>query len=260
MNQIFDTNRFMLSLHHYLVARGKRIFSIADAALGFVLLLTIFHGMAVYPIIIGKVDSIWSMLILYFWICLVATCYASTGMLLQPLGKKTTAIPMLMLPASQFEKYLCQFIICVLIPIVIFVAGFEIIDALRVVVVNSFFAGVTPACMLTPKVLLAGFDLGATFGITLIALVQSCFALGSSIWPRHGVKRTFCALVIIGVLLAIWAVTLLYLYPTETNYKPTYAFNKSIDNTIISLMIVLAVFNYVIAYFRFKEAEIINRF
>lgn len=258
MSQTFDFERFMHTLRYFLAVRGKHIFSVVGIALGILMALEIFHSISMYPFsICSSSDPLWALLVFYFWGIIVCVSFICTGMMFRPLGKKTTATTMLMLPASHMEKYLSQMIICVILPPVMFFIGFEVVDLLRCLLVNMVFSS-SPAYMLRMSELFGGFDYGVTFGIAFIIMIQSYFAIGSSIWPHHGITYTFYALIALGVLYSMWAVFLIS--TSSTGHYHISSIDMIGENTLIASMVLVMLVNYVIVYYRFKEAEIINRF
>ena len=91
--------------------------------------------------------------------------------------------------------------------------------------------------------------------------VQSLFVLGSSIWPKNSFLKTFASGTIIGmVYFAVGALVSKVLLESGRYYSGGVLESKE---TTLWIVIVAGIFfalvNWVLAYFRFKESEIINR-
>ncbi len=246
----------MLTLRQSLAIRGRQMLSNVGMILGIIMLLIFFEAHA-YAYKHGH-DGIWSSIIAYFWLGYVAVSCICAGQIMKPLGKKTTAMSLLMLPASNLEKYLSQAIICVVLPPILFFIGMEAIDFLRVTIVGIVYPEADYVKMVPLSRIFGCFQYdGVNICVVLILLVQSCFALGSSIWPKRAARFTFFALIALLAIYTVWAVTLvrmLDLHMAVNNISMT----ENISDVVSCVILACALLNYVVAYFRFKEAEIIN--
>lgn len=90
---------------------------------------------------------------------------------------------------------------------------------------------------------------------------QSIFILGSSIWPRNSFVKTFSAvIVIIIVYVAIGSVLAKILFEGRGGHGVHQTMSdEAMMHLSTVVFFVMAIFNWVVAYFRFKESEIINR-
>ncbi len=265
MSQLFDTKRFLQTLKHLMALRRAKIFSIAGMALGIVLVIIVINSLTIYSRYGFTTDPLWGLLDGCFWVGVSALACVGTGMMFEPLGKKTTAISVLMLPASQLEKYLSLIVISAILPVAIFVLGFELLDLMRCLSINLVYLDTAPAALIPPSYIFDGFSEDAVIGIIFLALIQSFFALGSCVWPRRGVAYTFIYLIITSLVFALWGGFLLKLMLSNLmDAHGTGSFSVDFDDTSHCtaeiFMIIAALTNYVIAYYRFKESEIINRF
>ena len=98
-------------------------------------------------------------------------------------------------------------------------------------------------------------------GISAYFFVQSLFVLGSSIWPKNSFVKTFSAIVVVAIIyIAIGSALAKILFEA----RGVHGVNQDISDEAMTLWTTIiffgmAIFNWVVAYFRFKESEIINR-
>lgn len=91
-------------------------------------------------------------------------------------------------------------------------------------------------------------------------MVQSFFFLGSVVWPKNALVKTFAAGISIMVVYTLFAITLGKAVLPDNFYMADSNFSDETARTLVtSFNFMLVLFNWVIAYFRFKESEIINR-
>lgn len=92
-----------------------------------------------------------------------------------------------------------------------------------------------------------------------LMILQSTFMLGSTIWPKNSMVKTVCAVGIIGLALTMFSIfcAQLFLNP-RTSYDIGLSEEavRAITWVLISLYTLV---NYVIAYFRYREIELIQR-
>lgn len=257
MNQTFDTRRFAISLRHFLAMRGRNMLSVTGITLGILTASDFFHGLASYSAShYDDIDPLAAMIQGYFWVAMVAICCICAGQMFKPLAKKSPATAMLMLPASQLEKYLCQLITCVMLPPVVFMIGFELLELVRCLIVNLVYPATTPAHIVTLGQAFEEMSTDTVYDIIFILFVQSCFALGSSVWPRHGIAYTLCAGLILGFAFCWWGIFLLY---REGFHYISLDGSWLTPGGFVALLLGWTILDYVVAYYRYKEAEIINR-
>ncbi|MCM1520628.1 MAG: hypothetical protein NC098_07555 [Lachnoclostridium sp.] len=174
----------------------------------------------------------------------------------------------LMTPASPLEKYLVRWLIFFPAVFVIFIASFFIADWIRVLVFKTLVSGVSftvEPFSLSNAVNKFDFKkIGEEFTMVFSVYTVACsfFALGSIVWPsRSFIKTFFTGGVITAILITIINITA-QLYDTNSNYGYVRSIEVDrLDNLYIWLTIaaIVSITNYVIAYFRFKESEVIER-
>ncbi|KAB4204560.1 hypothetical protein GAQ04_14465, partial [Bacteroides uniformis] len=90
--------------------------------------------------------------------------------------------------------------------------------------------------------------------------LQSFFLLGSTVWPKNALIKTFAAGVCIFVSYILIAVLCLEtILPNNFFMTEPYINREASSDWLIFITSFFALFNWVLAYFRFKESEIINR-
>ena len=91
---------------------------------------------------------------------------------------------------------------------------------------------------------------------------QSFFVLGSVIWPKRSFVNTCVALVCISIAYITVGVIVAKVFAEQFKVhviNGIYSSEDSFSFVVISLCSFIALFNWTLAYFRFKESEIINR-
>lgn len=182
-----------------------------------------------------------------------------------PLGQKTTAISALMLPASQLEKYLMRWVIFVPGFFICYMLGICIVDFSHLLVEMMHGMPLSHIRLAIAEDPFTGC--GPLFYSAFFAL-QSVFALGGTVWPKHGVRSTVAALFVLGILFSILqailiSVLLFSLADTSlriVEHSFEFIAREYREWVLSAILWAMAIFNYVLAYFRVKESEIINRF
>ena len=179
---------------------------------------------------------------------------------------KEGRIAYLMLPASAFEKYLSRWLLFTVGFIVMYILAFALADWTRVVVSRMYYSH---GAGLIKPLGLSCYVYGADGNVSVWSLqrtgillamycfVQSLFVLGSSIWPKKTIGKTLIAIIL--VCLAYTQLASFILDGRGGAYHPILNDNDAMSYLVMAIGTVFAVFNWTLAYFRFKESEIINR-
>lgn len=111
--------------------------------------------------------------------------------------------------------------------------------------------------------------LAAICGICAFFSYQSLFVLGSSIWPKKSFIKTFLGLIVLNGICSIYFSGLaLALFEPNMNYVPLWLenwlehFNPTrtmMACAVTAVSIIFSSINYVLAYYRYRESEIIQR-
>ncbi len=204
-------------------------------------------------------DPVANFLKVIFHMALFLTVAIAAAQSMQNLAVKTSRINALMLPATQLEKFLSRWCIFVPIYLIAFLLGFQLLDWLRVGVELSIFGPRANIASLNVISLVFRFENDLPLTIWTLLTIQSLYVLGSVIWPKNSMIITSCVLFVIGVLLTIFATIAGNAFlESGTNYSLGLS-DRTIINIWWSIICVFTAINYIVAYFRYKEIEIIQR-
>ena len=206
--------------------------------------------------------------------------FASTMM--KPMNNKVKRISYLISPSSNLEKYLSRWIIVTIGYIIAFFISFWIADAIRVGICSARYPELDIHFLNLGKLIYPGkggnpgnylFYDSSHFNIAISAYLffQSIFILGSTFWEKATFIKTFSAGVIITIVLILicrWTILLSYgdfntffnmLNSFESQMAGHVDQNKA-STGITVVLSVCALINWTLAFFRFRESEIIKRF
>ncbi len=264
MSQTFDIQRFNNYLVYFLKTGIKRHTAIVGALLGATLLMVIvpplmfdmfesqYQG-APYNLYSGGDDPMWDMEISICTFMLGLIVIVSASMMFSDFGNKASRLDALMLPASALEKYLTRWIVFVPLTGLACMIGFEIIDVIRCLLITLKYGPGAP-------VHLIGFHMfsdnlfAEMMPFLVLNLYIAIFALGAIVWPRLSCIKTFGIVSLLQVVYSWWLVMLMPLLIGDMviHYKESLIYQE-----IIILAVTLAI--YVIAYYRLKEIELVQR-
>lgn len=210
-----------------------------------------------------------SSLIAFVWFSFIFGCL-SASFIMEKMKTKTSRLSALMTPATSFEKFFSRWVVFTVVFMLVFLIAFLLADYTRVLICMLSFPEFDAVRAVELKYLFASND--AYFNIChsvaqFLLLIsgylffQSCFVLGSSIWPKNAFLKTFVAglfLVIIYSLLGVGFAKLLLGNSRSFNIALNLS-EETITSAASVCLACLALFNWTLAYFRFKETEIINR-
>lgn len=215
-------------------------------------------------------DPIWTFELGAFIWALVIMGLLSASFIMERMKSKTNRIAMLMTPATMFEKFFSRWLVFTFGFLIVFLIAFKLADWTRVVVYMVSYPELKDIISSTPLSHLVGkgqfwtvFDDCNYFmlGVSAYFFVQSLFVLGSSIWPKNSFVKTFSAIVVVAIIyIAIGSVLGKILFEA----RGVRGVNQDISDESMTLwttiiFLGMAIINWVVAYFRFKESEIINR-
>lgn len=186
--------------------------------------------------------------------------------------RKTTRLSTLMVPATNFEKYFSRWAIYTVVYLVVFLIAFKLADYTRVWIYSLSY----------PKVdVISSYKLSSLVGenisessasrylfenpfalwaaLAFYLFTQSVFILGSTVWPKNAFLKTFAAVAVIVIIYILTGVGI-----AKSLYEPGVSYPPLLDKDHTLMLIawastILAIFNWVLGYFRFKESEIIHR-
>lgn len=216
-------------------------------------------------------DPAWSFLLVAFmWGLWVFGCL-SASFTMEKMKTKTNRTSTLMTPATPFEKFFSRWFVFTVVFLVVFLITYKLADYTRVIVYSltypekDFIAPVDLSHLVGKgkgyyTLCRTGLEFGAL--IAGYFFVQSLFILGSTIWPKNSFLKTFASGTIIVIVYFLVGALMTKIL---LNNKLYYSFPRremSDENMMILLIVActfFALFNWLLAYFRFKESEIINR-
>lgn len=216
--------------------------------------------------------AIWSFGMMAFVWGLIILGSLSASFTMERMKTKNNRVAMLMMPATMFEKFLARWLVFTFGFLLIYLVAYKLADWTRVLffmVKNPEETTVGPVPLLS---LLVGEGRLSQVDWTLLGngeqfvravggyfLLQSCFVLGSSIWPRNTFVKTFVAgvAIVIGyTAVGALAVKLMWGGHPVNVKEPS---EETLWLVLTLFCYTMTLFNWVLAYFRFKESEVIKR-
>lgn len=216
-----------------------------------------------------EIDPIWKFEFIVFLWGLVIWGAISASFAMERMKTKTSRTVVLMTPATMFEKFFSRWLVATCGFIVVFLIAFKMADWTRVLVYTLKFPG-TDVISSFPLLQLcnnSGLFYEASADHNMVSLfisgylvVQSFFLLGSAIWPKNALIKTFAAGVVITIVYIMVGLLFAKMFFPDNFLKG----NVGIEDTTAQSIVVIVnwcfiFFNWGLAYFRFKESEIINR-
>lgn len=190
----------------------------------------------------------------------------SASFVMEFMKDKRRRISALMLPATMFEKYFSRWFIYTLVFLLAYAVAFVLADLTRVLVYSLAYPDFTQVIQTFPYGRLGDetlfphfFSTGrwTLFSFSFYFAVQSAYVLGSALWPKNAFIKTTAALI---VVISIFMAVLVSLVKSLTfgPYGPDME-EETVMTLFTCLLFAFAIFCWVTAYYRLKEAEIINR-
>ena len=257
--------RFAQVLRYEMALSWRRYATVIYGCLGSIavlILLLMFTG-DWYKHEYGHNDSMMMVEAGIFTVALVFFSSLAAAALGGNLKDKAGRISAFMLPATQLEKYMARWVIFIPLALVVFLIGFIGIDLLRVALASVFFPHASGHIHSVFTLFSSQHILdGVAWIASYIMSLQASFALGSMLWPKNSWVKTFAALSILGMLVSFIMVWLaLALFRDMAGY--TLAGMDFLDDhgawCMLAVTMLWAVVYHVIAYYRYKEMEIIQR-
>ena len=211
-------------------------------------------------------DPIWYFELTIFLWAMVIMGLLSASFVMERMKTKTNRIAVLMTPATMFEKFLSRWLVFTFG----FLIAFKLADWTRVMIYMVSYPELKGVIASAPLSYLGNSGYywtglqtwdGLLMALSGYFFAQSIFVLGSSIWPRNSFVKTFSAvIVIIIVYVAIGSLLAKILFEGRGGYGVHQTMSdEAMMHLSTAVFFAMAVFNWIVAYFRFKESEIINR-
>lgn len=195
----------------------------------------------------------------------------SASFTMEKMKSKNSRVSVLMSPATPFEHFISRWVISTVVFLVVFLILFKLADYTRVLIYMLAYPESNLIHSIDLSYLIGENKDGALYLVsttlkfmTIIAgyfFTQSCFVLGSSIWPKNSFLKTFTAIILIAI---IYMLTLYGMSKLMIDEQAYYVFGSqySVETIFTGWMLLFVLFslvNWTLAYFRFKESEIIQR-
>ena len=189
-------------------------------------------------------------------------CALSASFIMEPMSSKTSRIYALMLPATSFEKYFVRWFIYTIGYLVVYYFLFLLVDVMRVCVFSVIYPEIDIITFINPyaEIVALRDEVPLGFVVSLYLLLQSIFVLGSSLWPKYAFLKTFTAYTILGMAFSAFFAGLMNLFNRPGN---SYIMPVLSEDTLFLIatcgVMMVTLFFWWLAYKRFKEMEVVNR-
>lgn len=216
--------------------------------------------------------NIWTFgVVAFVWGIVIMGCLCAS-FTMERMKTRNNRLAMLMTPATMFEKFFARWLVFTFGFLLVYFIAYKLADWTRIL----FFMAKYPEMDSVAQVPLLSHLAGGSrdslenwtlfpdwerfvLGVAGYFLFQSCFVLGSSVWPKNAFLKTFTAGVIIVICYALIG-TLLGRMLLTGNYVDLDKPSEEMAVLCATLFcFAMTLFNWTLAYFRFKESEIINR-
>lgn len=290
-NQIFSPKRFADYFKLFIGENWKKLLTTTASLVGSLIvvqtLLPPLTGCYDPGQNFGPIDPMWHKSFVILWIMIFVSVVTWSGSLLLSYRSKNRRFSLLTLPASNCEKFLTYFLIYIIGIYVIFFFGMELGNYLRVWTAPLYAANdaiIQPLPLkyfltfgrsyilehrdgltFSPEALeFSMIKMNTMIAITLgsLFILQSVFALCSTIWPKSGTRNGILVVVILLILSSILINLGRGIFFGGTPITERFDFYNYHDILLTIHCIgtaVICLILYGIAYLRFKELETINR-
>lgn len=194
----------------------------------------------------------------FFMVILMFLAMSGASEVMGIMDTKEHRISTLMTPSSHLSKFVTAWIINVPVLVGVYVAFAYFADYVRYLVYSPLSGTgnfVAPFTFETDNV--SSDAIQAYFMV--IIFLQSLFVLGGTVWSGKAFIKTAIALVALGMVYSALTSLGFSLTVVDGPYKNLAIDNEPSMTTMWIIDIAVSLGIYVLAYFRFKESEIINR-
>ena len=281
MNNIFNIKRFGLVFRKDMLENWKRYLLLFITMLGMITIVITWTSFENYNKDHYRPDLNYTLLkILLLMFGAFGLLFSSTFM--NPMNSKIKRMAYLINPSSNLEKYLSRWVIVTAGYVISFFIALLIADILRIGMcsvryseANVTFLDLTKLIYMGNSWSYSGYIFNKELFIITTAtylLFQSLFILGSTFWEKSTFIKTFTAgaLILLSyALICRWTILLIYgnfdnfgnaLWSLENVSINHNDISKERGMILVSSVIsVFTLINLTLAYFRFRESEIIKR-
>jgi len=279
MNNIFNIKRFGLVFRKDILENWKRYMLLFLTMLGVLALFITFISLDYYSNERNNSDINFNLLkVISLFFGIFGMIFASTFM--NPMNSKIKRMSYLINPSSNLEKFMTRWIIVTVGYIISFFIAIWIADILRVGICSARYPEIDVMFLDITK-LISSDDTGVFYEyvfnkglfatiIAMFFLFQSFFILGSTFWEKSTFVKTFSAGILILLSFALicrWTILIFYGSFNEfvdvlSSVMPSTNIDVNKENSAVITSSVISLFtliNWTLAYFRFRESEIIKR-
>ncbi len=286
MNDFFDIKRFSLLAKRDIAENRKKYLLQFLSIFGILAIVltynsyTYYDSMTKYAYEIDDWLSVNQGIFIIGQVLFLAFGCMSASALMDPINTKAKKISYLMNPASSFEKYFLRWVMAVVVFIALYIVAFLMADFVQWLICTirypeSEVRSVDYSQLIkteypTSRVIYQEWYL-VFLAFSFYLYMQSLFILGSTFWQKNTFIKTFSAgLVIFLLYLLVCGGLISTIFPEGMN-----DFGLSIDSRmgdtsdedrgvstfkgITAGLFFFAFLNWVISYFRFREAEVAKR-
>ena len=271
----FSGNRFGYLFKKELMEDMKKNLMRCIVLFGIFLVLFLFVGFNSYnvnPYHVATYDKLWDPMAVFFIFGIFIGACLSATYITEKMKNKTGKISVMMLPATSFEKFSVRWLTYCIGFLLVYFLAFELADCIRVLVLSNYFPKETINSFPVWRVITTGefrTDVNVSskqrqivsIVIAVFWAMQSFFVLGSTLWQKNSFLKTAVALFALcaGIgLVAYWS-TMLFI-PNDFYMAEPESISEETGLLMVSIFFyAIALFNTVLAYFRYKEMEVINR-
>ena len=266
----FNPSRFRRVLVKELKENRRTLLLRAVVLYGILAVTMLWQGYLTYSRFAGidggwhrEEDPIWNTIFFMFAFGLYGFGAICASLAFADMRDKSGRLALLMVPATGFEKFFARWLVYCLLFVPVFFLLFELADLTRVGVCSWLYPGsnvlIAPVNVFGEHFLYSGISRGSF--VALFFFVQSFFLLGGAVWPRNAFLKTFAVGTALSVAYAI-AFTLLMKMLADMGLDGFWFEARRGDAMfwmLVSGCSLFGIVNLLIAYYRFKEWEIVSR-
>ena len=273
VNQIFNWNRFTAALRKEVVENWR---TIVFTILGIYLLLTVIMilGNFIDSISDNIVSSLMNMVpqkTVFFMLAIALMVVASLSF--RNLKSKNGRVALFTSPSSTLEKFLVNILIYVVGSIVVFFACAQLADLTRIGILSlvgaddlivpgpiNFLSAINDTVTGIGSIEPVAKGMNWIFWLSLLA-TPGMYLLGSVLWPRLSLLKTFAASQILSIVVMIIAITLTnVLIPEDeiVNWMKNIVESGTLTNWIAISMGVQAVLYWGLSWYLFKRKDVVS--
>ena len=273
----FSGNRFGYLFKKELMEDMKKNLMRCIVLFGIFLVLFLFVGFNSYnvnPYHVATYDKLWDPMAVFFIFGIFIGACLSATYITEKMKNKTGKISVMMLPATSFEKFSVRWLTYCIGFLLAYFLAFELADWIRVLVLSNYYPKetinsfpvwrvITTGDFRTDEIVSSKQRQIVSIVIAVFWAMQSFFVLGSTLWQKNSFLKTAVALFALcaGIgLVAYWSTKLFIPDDFYIRMNKYEYISEETGRLMVSIFFyAIALFNTVLAYFRYKEMEVINR-